>query len=539
CGYLVAGLEDTWARQLQTFDVDRIGNALRRRDEYLVVTVDAESIRRNELEIESLICDELPDIAQIMSRHLVAGLGDEVGRRWAEDGRMKELLASRALMPFQVASFATEAVRVSNGGGTLEEAISRFDEGVEQKVQRFLSRDGSWGDQAFITALAVFNGGRYQDVLDAASLLEAVFGGADPSVRQPFATTKAEQLMAAYAESIPRRQSMSFGRVTLDTVQFTNQEYAPVVLDVVWQHPAARGPVLAWLKRLAEDPRPRIRLRASMAIGRLSLDDFGYVKDEVLARWASARNRNLRESVGWILTIPASEPRLESAVHGLLREWSRPESSLFRKLTVATTYGMTVGLLSPRRALRELRRVAASGGDARVVKAVRRSLENLFEAGHRADVLEAMSDWTRPSPRFMSSGALTSLECLALTSFLWIADRQASGSRAGGPTLPNLLVLARDDPRARWHLSLLWRMALHARDVAPEARSVLRRWVELADRDEHLLGLLSPLVDLLARTDWEVNRLDVCLRHWAEDPSEPLMAANQLRKALIERRAMP
>ncbi|MGH2771385.1 MAG: hypothetical protein ACRDJF_12825, partial [Actinomycetota bacterium] len=324
------------------------------------------------------------------------------------------------------------------------------------------------------------------------------------------------------------------GTLPVEAVRFTDSRYAPIVLDTAWQYPAARDPVLAWLKNLvAPHSSVRTRVHAAMAIGRLSLVEFGYVHDEILRPWSARRDYRARQSVAWMLAVPACEPTLAPVVRTLLREWSTGErddnSRRWRTLTAATAYGTQVGLRFPDIALEGLQRIAGGSDDTLVGKVVSYSVTNLFEAGNHDAVLRALVRWTTPPPASWVTMKQAVLATNGIACFLRIASEAVVDPAMAKEGWPRLLAVTHDDACDVKRLVVtLWRRALRTRQMVNEAQGVLRDWVSKADKDPRLLDVLWALVDELVRTDREARRIAYNLRAWARDPRDPSTAAAHL-----------
>lgn len=537
-GYLVADLDASHVGELVGFRLESMTRALRDQDGYLVLTVDSDQVRHHDLQLDHLPCDHPADATQVFVRHLSVHLDQASTDRWADEPKIRERLSRSGVKPCQAVDWATKTTEIHNEGGSVQDALARFDEHVADEVRRWFKRHEDLGECAFMTAMAVFNGGSYQDVLDAAGVLQTAFWQkekpGEPEGRKLFLMTKDELIKLVHAESVQRREPRSFGSVVVDGVQFKEPAYQSIVFDKVWEDPVARGPVLEWLKKLAGRRRIRVQVPASLAIGRLSLANFDYVHEEVLVSWSRDPFGSRRQAVSWILAIPVRDASLEDSVRGLLHEWSSPESNTSRKLTAVDAYANLVGALSIDTTLGGLHRIAVDSEDARVTSAVCTSLTSLFDVGYPGEVLEAILDWTASLSSPSKDNELTALERTAIESFLKIAGRDEPVLRTGVPGTPRLLIAAESNADLSVRLLQLWRRALHAAELAEETGDVLERWTSRTEWKR--LDLLWPFVDPFVRTDRDIRRLRCYLGMWAREPRPPFAVANRLLRKMVERR---
>ncbi|MGH8906101.1 MAG: hypothetical protein ACRD0K_06225 [Egibacteraceae bacterium] len=536
CGYVVDTLAPDQARRLTDSWLEPMRDRLRGSQGYLAITVDARSVLPHELSQSWVVrCDELPDAGQMVRRRLHARLDGTTSAQLLEHPRMQEWVQTEP-RPHQVAERAAVLSRAIHDELSLDEALAQFDEDVDKQINVLLQSHTTCAERAFLISLAVFDGGSYQDVLDGAGRLEALFQKIEepdlPSGKQIFATATHAQLELARARRMISEEHRSVGDMPVEIVRFVDPRYASEVLETVWrQYGSARGPILTWLKGLAAHRDVRVRVRAAMAIGMLSTHGFGCILDEVLRRWASAPNYRQRQSVASMLAIPALDPALDRVVRALLREWSDQDSGRWRKLTAATAYGAQVGTLFPDAALRGLERIATHNDDDLVGKVVRSSVTNLFEAGYQQTTLDALLAWTAAADGPLERSAHAVRAQNGLRCFLRIAGQALFELPAQQKHWPPLLAVSYGDPRQMDRLVTLWRRALRTKTVNREALDVLRGWVSSADEDPELRDVLWRLVGELAEAGRARDRLVFSLEEWA--PSSK--AAEDLLKKLKQR----
>ncbi|MGH8885382.1 MAG: hypothetical protein ACRDYX_09465 [Egibacteraceae bacterium] len=571
CGYVIDTLAPNQARQLTDFRLGLLSDSLRSSQGYLAVTIDSRTVPRCELPEDYLVsCDDLPDPAEVLRAHLNSLLDDSRSKQRDEllgYKEVQEFLQTKPL-PHEVARFSALLAAAANGELSLADVLVQFHGHVRKEIEEWFQSQKDRGERAFMLALAVFNGAAYQDVLHSAERLEVLFQeieepeGHDGKPGRPiFSMTKRERLEQARARQIKIEEFTNLGAIPVEAVEFTNSLYAPVVLDTVWQHyGVARSPVLSWLQELAAYSSPWIRVRAAIAIGKLSTYDFRHIHDEILWGWSCAQDYRLRQSVASILAIPASDAALAPVVRALLREWSDPqESTRWQQLTAATAYGAHVGVRFPDAALDGLKRIAtySESDNERISRVVSYSVANLFEAGYEQLVLDALLAWTAQDDESIDRSEQAVLAKNGLECFLRIAKANPPPEGEGWPPL---LALMQDDPSWVERIITLWRRALRTRTFVKDSPDgtqrtvgdpamlplrtgllvkdplkVLRDWVRQADNDSRLVELLWPIVDSLADGGRDERRLMFNLQRWAEHPKKPSRGAASLLEKLHQR----
>jgi len=495
-GYLIDAIRPAELDGLRGFDLVRIGDLLRERGSYLVVTADDRLPVGEDVEGYVVECgDEVPDPELVLRRHLGALLGPDrieardalAGRPWVQD-RLRNCPAPR-----DVERLARVLDAVHRGRVAEDQAPALFGTFVRQEVTSWLARHSPLETWAFRIALAVCNGEAYETVLRVARLLEEHLRRAGPAVaadrpaRTAFGADRTTRLAQARAHVVPLSRPWGAGRTpVVETVEFVNPSYPAEVLRAVWQeYDDEREPLLDWLRELGGDVDLRVRVRAAVAVGTLvSYAAFGRIREAVLDRWAGSADPRCRESAAVALRPPAEEDASASLVLETLRCWARRTEPPERQATAARAYGDMVGPLFPDRALRALRSLASARHPI-VQTAVVAAVVELFERGRQRPVLRALVQWTaEPGAARAQVGRY---------AFLALSASSSPGPR--GEYWPALLRLVDRDERCLDELAVLWRRLLntgYTRDVAVRVR---QRWVLAADRDP---ALSRPLGRLLA-----------------------------------------
>ena len=537
CGYIVDTLAPEHAGRLTDDRLDRLSEDLREFSGYLAITIDLRTVSRRLIAADYLIeCEEPPDAVEVLRRHLDALPGGPECTELISRQEIVDFLQTKPL-PRDVVQLAKDLAGAARED-RVDALLSRLSDHVSKDVEEWFQQHTDRADRAFMLALAVFNGETYQNVLDGAdrldSRLQQIAAPDSDGGRPVFGTGKSEQLARARARRLSSWEHRSVGSLPVEIVEFENPRMASAVLDFVWdEYGDTRRAVLDWLSDLAADPDIRLRARAAMAIGRLSLTGFGHIHDEILSRWAGSKVYRLRQSVAWMLAIPAEDATIAPAVRALLRDWADPDSNRWRKLTAANAYGSYVGQLFPDAALSGLRRIADYPVDEGIGRAVSYSMASLFEAGYEREVVEALVEWTaaddQPRERLAHSGRIE----IGLRSFMWIAELATVEPPPEGQPWPALLALTENDPGAVADVATLLRRADRAKTLG--AINALKAWTHQADKDWRLVDLIWPVVQVFTDVAHREQRLRFYLEKWADDAKEPSRAAVTLLEKLQER----
>lgn len=391
---------------------------------------------------------------------------------------------------------------------------------------------------AFRIALAVLNGAAHSTVADAAHLLAWELAVARDPERPParplFCDDQVSVLMLSRAEPAEGRTEVAGVAVPERTVRFQGDAFPSAVLDEVWRrHHAARGPVVRWLRSLADDPRPRLWVRAAVAAGELCVRDFGYGYEELVRPLATASAPRRRVFAATALDQAALREPHRSAVHALVREWAGEPARALR-WTAAAVLGYGNGAATVEDALTTLTGIGVQD-DGDLLGVVSYSVVRLAAGADDLAVLRRMRRWTADSrTEHQDLGLLCAVRlAVTRTGDVW-DDREAPDlADHEGLALPLALVLARED-RVEPLADVMW-TALNTARSHEAATDALGGWLRAAagpgpgsrvgapteDRDtaRQALGLLLP--PLMAH-DRDRQRLDWLLRRMVADPDDPL-----------------
>jgi hypothetical protein len=110
------------------------------------------------------------------------------------------------------------------------------------------------------------------------------------------------------------------------------QDFAREAIGYVWQiyrENNWRRALIEWLSCYAVGGASDVRTRAAVAVGSLAVQDYRYVRDNVLARWIAASGEDDRKAgeyrmaVGMALGVIVLDPAWSAEVQNLVRRWSQ------------------------------------------------------------------------------------------------------------------------------------------------------------------------------------------------------------------------
>jgi hypothetical protein len=117
-------------------------------------------------------------------------------------------------------------------------------------------------------------------------------------------------------------------------VELEKPELAGEALVYMWQlnrETEWRRRLIEWLTNHAAGRHAAdVRTRAAVAVGRLAVKDYRFVRDRLLNHWARRNDPQFRTAVGMALGVLVREESLAEEVQGLLREWIESEDEAKR-----------------------------------------------------------------------------------------------------------------------------------------------------------------------------------------------------------------
>ena len=552
---------------------------------YLVITVDDDVSMPTSVPLVDIA--SVPDLQLVLQQHLDYFLRRRDGLRlrkedlqWLRGDKVRRRLHRRR----ELRSTVRLARRLTRPLATaptpdhfrLLEQWLEDDDAPEQRAKRLLEQSPDVDHWSFVVSLAVYDGGRYQLVADAAGLLARRLAPGDPrnaaawqpgparadrleqagggryhvvpdaggllarrlapgdprnaAAWQP-GPARADRLEQAEAELLDaREQPAPFIRTPVSRARFKDSELAPAVLDLVWNElDELRGPVRDWLDALGGDRDIEVREPTAVAVGYLASHGFGYVLDLIIEPWARRDDRT-REAAALALGALARKDRFTEQVLALLSRWAREPDRHLRD-TAAIAYGWSIGRRQPDVALRELRSLVRRG-DAQQLPIVARALYELVRRWRDREVLEALCAWTRAPERTTWAPAERRLLLTGLAAFLRIAHLYEEGRPRREGLWPLLLVQAEEDPVARERIVTLWRRALADDVLSESAGETLCSWAHQADLQSSPTGDEQPgvraalrrlLGDVAGGGPGDLGRVRQAVRrcaHARDDPSE-------------------
>jgi hypothetical protein len=316
------------------------------------------------------------------------------------------------LLPREIDHLAILFAQVVRGELMVDVALSRFMAQAYKNVGSWFEKHATLEERTFMLAVAVFNGAKYQTVIDGQASLHSHLKQPttehdSPTAESVFGKTRTERVEEACARLVRGYEQTEFGRSSVELVQLNNPTLQPAVLRYVWQeYDKFRKPLLEWLRDLGHHPSFDIRARVAAAVGELTKYDFDYVKTMVLSVWAMQNDSKSRSAVSLALGIPAWEGEFAPEVLGLLHYWSALDNHGLRQ-AAAEAYGGLVGQRFPDIALHNLETIARESDDFHLFLTVSQSVVTLFDTGRFAadnysKVLDALINWT--STHFPDAG---------------------------------------------------------------------------------------------------------------------------------------
>jgi hypothetical protein len=411
------------------------------------------------------------------------GLFDEMSQEIGDD-------LMHETSPWRATHLARRLVSGIKAGRPIDELRAELPQQLRVRIRDRLGEGTPVLGRCFMTSVAVLNGLVETTVSEAALALAEQIKKVD-SIKPEDPLPAWEQLhtwLDYAAATTSLAQAAGGGR----TVHLMKRRAESITLRVLWEdYPTIREPLIAWLKDLAEDAvREPVRMKAAHAVGILATFDFDVAKARFLDPWIRSRRLRDHRLAAMMLESAARDPDILARVLELLRIWT--DGGREKRLVVANAYGSDIGLLAPRAALRDLRRIAY-GRDTEVSKAVAGSLGILYSRETSAEILKELVTW--------ASG--DSIGALYTSALAFIRLAQIGG---GDPARPPLTGLE-ESPELLARLAVLWRNALGLRLInsrteqsnlaAPDSWTVLAKWLSRYDDEPVIRAVIG---EILARS---------------------------------------
>ncbi|MFB6556149.1 hypothetical protein [Streptomyces sp. NPDC056405] len=542
CGHLVADFVTTAERPLREHHVRLLSERLHATGSHLVIVVGPHPMVHGGA---TPVAWRPPEPAALLAGHL--GNKDLAGRSVDELLALAEVrsvlahhrpVADTARFAEHVAGYARGTVSLSQLGAFGHHAAER------QVRAWFDSAEHTLHDKAFLIALATFDEAPYPLTAELSDdlfvLLQRIENPGEPARIPVFGTSSARRVEQALADRYQEPEETEWGPVLQTKVQFRDRLTAITLLREVWTgHPSARPALVAWLRRLADDPRPVVRTRAAATAAVMAEADLPSAMALLIRSWAGGRRLRARLAAANALALAhhLGAPH----VSRILTQWcTAPDHRL--RWTAARCYAL-VGDAFPQEALAALTEAVhsmeARGGPARGWAEERDDLAQsaatlLLAAGQEA---AAYDDWDTAAGLW---GALPPLARGTTRGFVLRAMVHACGptdgpSGTGRPLLLDLFARAdakpgTDGAALRHALAALWRSVLKDPLCSASGLNIMRQWVRAADDDPGAETALAELLSLLTVSTEDHRRLAYLLENLrGEGDSAPPAVALRLR----------
>lgn len=532
-GYLLESLEPRQAAALRAYHVEQLATRLGERGCRLVVIVDdAAPLRLDEVGQYLVDGIGLVESEALVRKHLGCGLRkaghDGDGTALLEQREVRELLAE--IPPDtplrEQANLGTLLVEVVQGRAELLTVQDQYRAVASAEFEKWFDEQADAEQRSFVIALAVFNGMPVQVVSVAARMLADRIKAVEvprrlDRARSLFATPLRKRLADARAEVVQSTQETPHGQVAVQVVRFRDERFPRRVLEhVCQQYDQVHDLVRKWLLNLGADPDQRVKMRAGVAVGLLSLFEFERTRSLVILPWADSGDEDARDAAIAALQIPSQQPEFTPVITRMLTDWIKQNNEPWRRVTAVRALGST-GAMMPDLALRLLRR-AARRADWKLATAIAASMAELFQRRElTGTVLDTLVQWTGEDefPVRRETGLLSVLH---LSYYLVVEPSQAAG------TWPVLVWLADAEPA--YHdriLTLLARMLDASGFIQPGYRE-LRRWVVVAQKETSLREPLARMFLKLAAASDNDGTIRHYLVEWAAERKGPIAAATAI-----------
>ncbi|MGH3864892.1 MAG: hypothetical protein ACRDQ4_01925 [Pseudonocardiaceae bacterium] len=536
-GYLLVGLSQTQANELNRHDLERLDAELKQLDSRLVIAV------ANEIHFaDNGMVDYLTEIRSqpqpeaIVEKHL----------RWrltTSPGLAETILARPDVVTLITDELGHDpsprkAARLAHFLAEGAEHPASLVETVLARLSRQAGRDlGDWfqglpdlHSRSFVAALAVLNGLPNETVAEAARSLYRKLstvprGAVETTPGQPvdhFASSRSARLTKLRARLTTTTVQTQHGPIPADVVQFVEAAYPSLVLRHMWQEYDDIQPALmTWLRELGGHPSEEVRIRSGVAVGALTNLAFDFLRSSVLVPWARSEDSRRREVAAVALDAANARPELRTAVRNLVQEWGGDENPEL-VATAVRAYGSSVGTDQPDDVFEAFDRLAESE-DFTIVEAVCASLAELVETGIEEVATKALTtthSWATSRIQLRRvAGNLAFL--LMAADLVWSPDALAAvnnGGRSG--RWPMLLRLADSEPRHHDVIAGMWTTALSTSEVTEVAQQVLDGWALIVEDHEPARLALAAMLRATASTARARNRVHRHVETWARADTE-------------------
>jgi hypothetical protein len=283
-------------------------------------------------------------------------------------------------------------------------------------------------------------------------------------------------------------------------------ELAVEALNYVWQlnrETEWRKKLMAWLTKYAANNPADVRIRTALAVGRLAIKDYRFVRDNLLTPWLQKDHPQYRTAIGMALGVLVRDEKMTSEVQNLLYAWAHSGEPL-KKWAAMRAYIYVGPYCQPAsEPILRWREIAESehaaldfeieGTTFRLSNPLHMSLADavvkfFFSVGQLKPeerrqclegILEALTSWVTAKDDRIGLGIFMFLTLGHLMGPA-SADNEADNA-------PVLLGLIEDKPTAkgyRTQLAKLFELSMRTGVAIVEARDILCNWLRWAESEK-------------------------------------------------------
>lgn len=325
-------------------------------------------------------------------------------------------------------------------------------------------------------------------------------------------------------------------------VELERPELAGEAVVYVWElnrETKWRQKLMEWLTNHAAGCAADVRTRAAVAVGRLAIKDYRFVRDRLLNAWVRKNDPQFRTAIGMALGVLVREESFVEEVQGLLKEWAEsPEES---KRWVAMRAYIYVGpyCRPPGEAIACWRKLADSEPVAIDIQISENEVLRLNNPLHMS-LMDAMVKFFF-NAAYLSEGERRPLFAGILEELLgWVSSEEDNawlgvfmftrlgqfravvaddGEEAGAPVLLQLMEGGSDETGYRSQLAKIFEAAMRNGATIIETQEMLCGWLAWVDKlpgdSQPYEGRLQTLFKEIIAADSSGRmrgKLAVCLR---------------------------
>ncbi|MFE0042515.1 hypothetical protein [Streptomyces albireticuli] len=547
CGHLVADFPTTAERPLREHHLRALSERLHAVGGHLVIVVGPHPVVHGD---DGHVAWRPPEPAALLRGHLrhkdLAGhdIDDLLAR-----AEVRSVLGHRRPVA-ELARFADRIAEYARGALSLTALAGFGHYAAERQVREwFDSTEQSLHDKAFLIALATFDEAPYPLTAELSDVLfgclQRIENPGEPARIPVFGTSSAQRVEHARADRYQEAEETEWGPVLQTKVQFRDPLTAITLLREVWTgHPSSRPALVAWLRRLADDPRAVVRTRAASTAAVLAQTDLPSTMALLIRPWALERRPRARLAAANALALAhhLGAPH----VPRILRSWCTTNDHRLRRAAVRT-YAL-VGDAFPREAVEALleaaRAMDARGGPVRtwpdeLDELAQSAATLLLATGQDAGACEAGGAAAELWPALVPLTRGGTARDFVLRAVVHACGPTDGADGTGRPLLLDLFGRAEATAGTpggllRQSLAALWRSVLNDPLCSGSGLEAMRRWVRAAGDDPEAERALVELLPLLTVSVEDTKRLAYLLENLRDggDPA-PLAVALRLRGTLF------